>query len=76
VYIDIDTALVVVPAVFSGQPYAVKEKAIEQLGVGRQLLELFAGDKLAGDTVERKLIAFVAVMIVKCLLAPVLTSIG
>ena len=34
------------------------------------------GDKLAGDTVERKLIAFVAVIIVKCLLAHVLTSIG
>lgn len=50
--IDENAALVVVPAVLGGQSHAVQQEAVQQLGVGGQLLELVAGNQLAGDTLE------------------------
>ena len=63
--VDIDAPLLIVPAVLGRQAHAVQQQAVQQLGVRRQALEAVPGDKLAGDAVERKLIALVTVVVIK-----------
>ena len=51
--------------VLDGQTHAVKHKAVKQLCICGQILELLSGHKQPGDAVIGKLFGFFAVEIVK-----------
>ena len=61
----INTPLLIVPAVFHGQAHAVKQEAIQQLGVRGQVFEIATGHKLPGDAVKGKLLALAAIVIIE-----------
>ena len=62
---NIDPPSVIIPAVPGRQAHSVKQEAIQQLCVRGDFLELLPGNKLAWNTIKRKLTAFVSVVVVK-----------
>ena len=56
--------VLVVPAVFLGQPHAVKQQTIQQLRFDGDVFEPLMGNQQAGDTEIAELFRFVTVEII------------
>lgn len=68
--VDEHTPHIVIPAVFGGQAHAVQQEAVQEFCVCGQLFERLPGNELPGNTVESKLIALVAIVIIEVHVLP------
>ena len=68
--VDEHTSHIVIPAVFGGQAHTVQQEAVQEFCVCGQLFERLPGNELPGNTVESKLIALVAIVIIEVHVLP------